>query len=129
MMEMIIKEKHVDSLGHMNNATYLELFEEARWDAITDRGYSFHTVQQTQQAPVILEINIKFLKEIRLREKITITFDMVDYQGLVGRLKQTMVKDDNSIAAEAMISFGLFDLKTRRLINPTEAWKKALGLA
>lgn len=26
---MLIKESHLDSFGHMNNATYLELFENA----------------------------------------------------------------------------------------------------
>ena len=31
-----IKEKDLDTLGHVNNAKYLELFEEARWDFITN---------------------------------------------------------------------------------------------
>lgn len=127
-MEIIIKEKHVDSLGHMNNATYLELMEEARWDLITRNGYGFKTIQKTQQGPVILEVNIKFLKEIHLREKIKFSIDLVDYVGKVGRLKQQMIKEDNQVAAEALFTFGLFDLKVRRLIEPTEAWKKALGL-
>ena len=127
-MEMQIKEKHVDSLGHMNNATYLELMEEARWDLISSRGYDFKTIQKTQQGPVILEVNLKFLKEIHLREKIKITIEMMDYQGKIGRLKQQMLKEDGSVAAEAIFVFGLFDLKARRLIEPTEAWKQALGM-
>ena len=36
--EMLIKEKHLDTFGHVNNATYFELLEEARWDFITNNG-------------------------------------------------------------------------------------------
>src|SRR5579864_8644527 len=33
-----IGESQLDSFGHLNNARYLELFEQARWDVITERG-------------------------------------------------------------------------------------------
>ena len=29
---VIIREQHLDSYGHVNNATYLQLAEEARWE-------------------------------------------------------------------------------------------------
>ncbi len=35
-----IRETHIDSLGHVNNAVYLTLFEEARWEWITAGGYN-----------------------------------------------------------------------------------------
>jgi Predicted thioesterase len=125
---MTIKEHHVDSLGHMNNATYLALFEEARWEQITARGFGFHEVQKLQQGPVILEVNLKFLKEMHLREQITITTELLGYKGKIGQLKQQMVRDDGSIGAEAVFTFGLFDLKARKLIEPTPEWKQAVGI-
>lgn len=125
---LTIKEYHVDSLGHMNNATYMALFEEARWEAITQNGYGFREVQKFQQGPVILEVTLKFLKELRLREKIIIKTDLVSYSGKVGQLKQQMLKEDGAVAAEAVFTFGLFDLKQRKLIEPTEEWRKAMGL-
>ena len=33
--ELVIKECHLDSFGHVNNAIYVQLYEEARWDFIT----------------------------------------------------------------------------------------------
>jgi len=126
--KMTIKEHHVDSLGHMNNATYLALFEEARWEQITARGFGFHEVQKLQQGPVILEVNLKFLKEMHLREQITITTELLGYKGKIGQLKQQMVRDDGSIGAEAVFTFGLFDLKARKLIEPTPEWKQAVGI-
>ncbi len=40
-----IKEHHLDSFGHVNNATYLSLYEEARWESITENGYGLKEVQ------------------------------------------------------------------------------------
>jgi YbgC/YbaW family acyl-CoA thioester hydrolase len=125
--DILVREHHVDSLGHMNNSTYLALYEEARWELITSRGYGFHEVQRTQQAPIILEINLKFLKEITLREKVTITTEMLDYKGKIAHMRQQMLKTDGSVASEAILTFGLFDLKLRKLIEPTDAWTNAVG--
>lgn len=124
---LTIKELHVDSLGHMNNATYLALYEEARWELITKNGYGFAAIQKAKQGPVILEVTVKFLREITLRENITITTELVHYKGKVGQLKQQMIKEDGAVASEALFTFGLFDMKERKLIDATPAWNKAVG--
>jgi YbgC/YbaW family acyl-CoA thioester hydrolase len=126
--KMQIKEHHVDSLGHVNNATYLELYEEARWEAITALGYGFETVQRLQQGPVIIEINVKFQREILLRENIEITMKVLSYEGKICKMQQQMLKADGTVACEALFVFGLFDMKTRRMIEPTPEWKQALGM-
>lgn len=127
--KFLVREVHVDSYGHINNATYLSLYEEARWELITPRGYGFNEIHKLKQGPVILEVNLKFLKEIRLRETITITTTLLSYTGKVGQLKQQMVKDDGSVASEAIFTFGLFDIKARKLIEATPEWKQALGIS
>lgn len=123
-----IKEHHVDSLGHMNNATFMEIFEDARWDVITHRGYGFDKVQELQQGPVILEVNLKFMKELKLRDSIEVTTELIEYKSKVGQLRQRMLKMDGSIAAEAIFTFGLFDMKARKLIDATPEWRRGLGL-
>lgn len=126
--EVIIRESHLDSFGHMNNASYLVLFEEARWDFITKNGYGLKKVQELQQGPVVLDLSIKFKREIGLREKITITMQMLDYKGKISHFRQEMIKEDGTVATELELTFGLFDLKTRRLIEPTPEWKRAMGI-
>ncbi len=126
--EVLIRESHLDSFGHMNNAAYLILFEEARWDFITHNGYGLKQVHELQKGPVVLELNLKFRKEITLREKIKITMKSINYQRKIGRFRQEMIKTDGAIAAELELTIGLFDLQTRRLIEPTPEWKKAIGL-
>ncbi len=126
--EVLIRESHLDSFDHVNNAAYLTLFEEARWDFITRNGYGLKKVQELQQGPVVLELSIKFKKEITLREKIKITLELVDYKGKISHFRQEMIKEDGTVATELELTFGLFDLKARRLIDPTPEWKKAVGL-
>lgn len=123
-----IKEFHVDSYGHVNNATYLALYEEARWEVITPRGFGFKEIHKMKQGPVILEVNLKFKREIGLRENITITTKLLDYKGKVGQMLQQMIKADGTVASEALFTFGLFDMRERKLIEPTSQWKKALGM-
>jgi YbgC/YbaW family acyl-CoA thioester hydrolase len=126
--EVIIRESHLDSFGHMNNAAYLVLFEEARWEFITRNGYGLQQVREFQKGPVVLELSMKFRKEITLREKILITTELVSQEKKITRLKQRMLKEDGLVATELELTFGLFDLQTRRLIEPTPEWKKAIGL-
>lgn len=125
--KLLIRESHLDTYGHVNNARYLDMYEEARWQLVTDRGYGFKKVHDSGQGPVILEVNLKFMKELRLREEITITTELVEYPGKIGRLKQQMIKPDGSVASEAIFVFGLFDLKARKMIEPTSEWKVAVG--
>lgn len=125
-MKTLIRETQVDLLGHLNNAVYLELFEQARWDMIQAGGYGFDKIIATQKGPVILEIKLKFIKEVRSREEITIQTKLESYSGKVGLLKQTMFKDGNILAAEMDVTFGFFDMKTRRLIDPTPEWLESL---
>lgn len=122
----MIQETHLDFFGHVNNAKYLELFEQARWDVITKNGYGFDHIMSSKKGPVILEANLKYLKELKHRQTVRISVELIEYTGKVGRLKQQMFNEKNEVAAELVVVFGLFDLQTRRLIEATPEWKKAL---
>ena len=125
---VVISEAHLDSFGHVNNARYLELLEQARWDLITERGFGIDVIRSTRTGPTILEINIRFMRELSARETIVIRTEMLSYERRSGKLRQQMVKADGNIACEAVFTIGLFDVERRRLIEPTPAWRHAVGL-
>ncbi|MFO7180186.1 MAG: acyl-CoA thioesterase [Pseudomonadota bacterium] len=122
-----ISEAHLDSFGHLNNARYLELFEQARWDLITERGFGIDVIRRTKTGPTILGVTLKFLQELGPRETVVIRTSMVSYERKVGVMRQEMVKADGTVACEAIFTFGLFDLERRKLIEPTPAWARAVG--
>jgi YbgC/YbaW family acyl-CoA thioester hydrolase len=124
--ELIIKEHHLDSYKHVNNATYLSLYEEARWEVCTQRGFGYHQIHKIGMGPVILGVDIKFMKELNLREKIGITFEVLSYEKKLFKIKQQMIKANGQIASEAIFTGGFFDMKERKLIQPTEEWLKVM---
>jgi len=123
-----ISEAHLDSFGHLNHARYFELFEQARWDIITARGFGIDVIGQTRTGPVILEANVKFLRELAPREAVVIRSELMSYERKIGKFRQQIVKADGGVACEAVFSFGLFDLERRKLIEPTPAWAHAVGV-
>jgi len=124
---LTIKEQHLDTFGHVNNATYLTLLEEARWELITQNGYGLSYIRETGLGPTILEINLKFLKELRLREAIIIESKMLSYEGKIGKMVQTMVRNGETCCI-AEFTVGLFNVKERKLVLPTPEWLKAIGV-
>ena len=54
--------------------------------------------------------------------------DVLSYERKIGKLRQQMVKADGNVACEAVFTIGLFDVERRRLIEPTPAWRHAVGL-
>jgi thioesterase-3 len=124
---LTIKEGHLDTFGHVNNANYLVLLEEARWELITQNGYGLQQIKESGFGPVVLEINIKFMSELRLREEIVIETQMLSYESKVGVLIQKILRNGD-ICCLAEFKMGLFSVKERKLVLPTSEWQKALGL-
>src|SRR5262245_2590352 len=107
---ILIRESHLDTFGHVNNAVYLQIFEEARWDLITKRGYGLDKVRESKQGPTIVEIRIKFFKELRLRTQCVIKTQLVSYEKKIGVMKQWIEDASGANCCEAEFVFGLFDI-------------------
>lgn len=125
---LLITENHLDTLGHVNNATYLELYEQARWEMITQNGYGLEKVKESGLGPVILDLFLTFKAEIRNREKICIETEFVEMKNsLVMTLHQRMLKSDQKVASSLELSVGVMDLGQRKLVRPSSDWLKAIG--
>ena len=123
---VLIRESYLDTFGHVNNAAYLTLFEEARWDLITARGYGIPTIQQLKLGPTILQLSVRFMKEIKLRDSIEIQTSATNCLKKVATLYQSMYRN-GELCAQAEFAMGLFDLQERKLVQPTTAWLHAIG--
>jgi len=125
---LLILEKHLDTFGHVNNASYLEILEEARWDLITRNGYGLDEVQRRKTGPIVLDVHLRFARELRNRQAVTIRSWVDSYSGKVGKFAQQVVDDAGDLCCDALFTIGLFDLTARKLIRPTPEWVRALGL-
>ena len=125
---LLIQERHLDTFGHVNNAAYLEIFEEARWDLIDRNGYGLPAIRETGLGPVIVEVRLQFKRELRLRERIVVRSRCLGYKGKIGRMEQVISLEGGAVAARGEFTFGLFDLGGRKLVAPTLRWLRAIGL-
>jgi thioesterase-3 len=124
---ILIKESYLDTFGHMNNAMYLTVLEEARWDLITKNGYGLNKIKEIGIGPTILDVKLHFLKELRLRDEVIIETQLLSYEKKIGVIAHKMIRGkDVCCTAEMMI--GLFSLAERKLILPTPEWLQAIGV-
>lgn len=126
--QLTILEQHLDFMGHVNNVMYLTLFEEARWSFVTERGFGLEEIQRRRMGPVVLSVELQYLKELRLRQSLLIESKLIEHERVVGIMQQRMISLDRQILyAQATFKFGLMDLEKRRLVPPTPEWIYAIG--
>lgn len=123
-----ILEHHLDAYGHVNNVAYIGFFEQARWDMVTAQGCGLDYVRNSGVGPVVLELNCKFRRELRLRQDVVIHSVLESWRGKVGVMSQIIKDEGNQTCCEAQVTFGLFDLNLRKLVAPNDQWSAALGL-
>ena len=127
---LVIREQHLDTFGHVNNAKYLEILEEARWDLISRNGYGLEEVLRRRIGPTILEINLKFQRGAArtTASRSSSGPGWIPTPGKIGRVGQEIRDPDGDLFCEALFTIGLFDVVARKLILPTPEWLRALGL-
>lgn len=123
-----VQEVYLDSFGHVNNAVYLTLYEQARWDLITKNGYGVQKIRESGYGPVLLELKVKFLKELNFRDQVMIETETLPFQGKIGKMAQRMMRN-GVVCSEAEFIFALFSLAERKLVQPTEEWLRAIEIA
>ena len=123
----MIRESHLDTFGHVNNATYLQILEEARWEIMNKNGYGLETIRKTKLGPVILEVNLKFKRELTVRKRVVIRSQLKSYEGKIALFEQSILGEDGQVCATAVFTFALFNVVERKLVEPTPEWARAIG--
>lgn|GEM_PF-257039 len=118
----------IDVAGHLNNAAYLSIFEEARWAVLAEGGEDAGIVARTGVAPVLLDVRLRFGRELRLGDRITV---LTTFRLLGGRrfeVTQRMVDVEGRECASATTRAVFLDLATRKAVPPHPDWLAACGI-
>ncbi len=125
---VVIQPEQIDILGHLNNAAYLAIFEAARWAVLTETGASWDELAALGVSPVILEIDLKFRREVRLGDTVGVESSFRRTGPRRFAATQRLVDAAGKLRASAELTGSFFDVRTRRIIDPPEALLGALGL-
>lgn len=107
-----IKGYHCDAYGHVNNARYLELLEEARWDylapAIEEKFF-----EKRHLLFIVVNINIAYKKSILPNQDVLIRISDIIYNNKSFVITQKITDDSAKILfSKAEVTFVLLDSKT-----------------
>lgn len=67
-----VRGNELDAFGHVNNAVYLNYYEQARWVMMQELGL-LEYFEKSGNFLVVAKADLKFIRELRLLEKVTIT--------------------------------------------------------
>ncbi|MEV6276762.1 acyl-CoA thioesterase [Nocardia sp. NPDC051832] len=119
-----VRGYELDSLGHVNQAVYLQYAEHARWELLRAAGVGQDKLLATGFAPVVLENNIKYQRELRAGDEVTVSCEFEWTEGKTFRMHQEIRKIDGTISALVTVTGGVMDLTARKLASdPRERFR------
>jgi len=96
-----------DIYGHLNNANYLYLYEEARAEGLEEIGIPIRLLNQRDISIYLTEINLKFLKSVMLEDTVKIKSKIIKYNKLKSVWEQKMYNSNNELCNIATVT-GVF---------------------
>ncbi len=117
----------LDGYKHVNNARYLDLYEMARWDILDQSGLGQDYVHSRKIGPIIIEVTVRFSKELLPGEEILIKTASRRKNDLVYFFDQEMINSKGETASRATFTSALFDLEKRKMVKADSNWLKAFG--
>ena len=105
LTEIKVRGYHADFYGHVNNARYLEFFEEDRW-AHLESKIDLKEWAIKGQVFLVVNINVNYRKAVPVGETLLITtkLEKIGRKSVV--LKQEMIlKSSKKLAADALVTF------------------------
>ncbi|MFG1795138.1 acyl-CoA thioesterase [Nocardia sp. NPDC049149] len=122
-----VRGYELDTQGHLNQAVYAQYAEHARWELLRAAGLPQDKLIAEGIGPVLLESNIKFLRELRGGDEITVSVEFHWGQGKTFTFRHEIRKLDGTLSAEVAAISGILDLTTRKLIPAPGARLSALA--
>jgi thioesterase-3 len=108
-----IRTFHTDSFGHVNNAKYLELLEEARWQYAEDNGL-LKLLERDNLGFIIIDMRLRFREEVTEGDRVTVGTQLLTLGSGSGEVEQLVRKEGQSrIALKSLFHFILVDREAR----------------
>lgn len=102
-----IRSFHTDRFGHVNNARYLELLEEARWQFAEHHGL-IELLNAENLGFIIMELNLRFRLPVFEGDTIQVLTSLVSLGSDLGEVEQS-IKKNGKLACKSMSTFVLID--------------------
>jgi acyl-CoA thioester hydrolase len=116
-VRIAVRGYELDPQGHVNRAVYVQYAEHARWEYLREAGIDHSDLLAAGIGPVTLEETVRYRRELRLGDEVTISSTFGAGDGKTFRMEQEFRLPDASLVAEVTAVGGLLDLGKRRLVS------------
>lgn len=117
---------HCDLYGHVNNARYLELLEETRWEWLNSLT-SFDFFEKKHLSFVVVSITIHYKRPSVLNDLLTISVELTHMTNRSATVHQKVIRNtDEKLIAEADVTFALVDNSAGRSVPLDDELKEVL---
>jgi acyl-CoA thioester hydrolase len=121
-VRLTVRGYEVDTQGHLNWAEYLHYAEHARWSCLAAAGVSQDKLIASGFGPAVLDVSVKFKRELLAGDEIDVTCAFVFSGGKTFQIVQDFLRpSDTTLAASLTSTNGLLDLAARRLTDDPRA--------
>lgn len=127
--EIKVRGYHADFYGHVNNARYLEFFEEERW-ARLESNIDLQQWAAKGLIFLVVNININYRKAVPVGATVVLntTIDRIGEKSAT--LKQQMFfKGTDEVAADALVTFVIGDARGKAVVLEGEIKEEIEKLA
>jgi len=116
LTEIKVRGYHADFYGHVNNARYLEFFEEDRWARLESK-IDLRAWAAKGLGFLVVNINVNYRKAVMVGETVLVTTDIERINTKSAVLKQEILfKETREVAADALITFVVIDKSGRAVL-------------
>lgn len=129
LTEIKVRGYHADFYGHVNNARYLEFFEEDRW-AHLETSLDLQEWASRGLIFLVVNINVNYRKAVGVGETVLVSTEIEKIGNKSAVLLQKIVfKATGEVAADAMITFVISDRSGRAVVLEGEVLRQIQRIA
>ena len=119
MLEITVRSTHIDVMGHVNNAKYVEFLEWGRCDEIEKHGVDLWKMVRNGLGFAVVKLNINYRKEVFAGDILRIETVFRNIRNKkIGIIDQVITKaESDEVVCSAEVTFLIFDIKKHKSVT------------
>jgi thioesterase-3 len=119
MLEITVRSTHIDVMGHVNNAKYVEFLEWGRCDELEKLGVDLWGMVSRGLGFAVVNLNINYRKEVFAGDILLIKTVFREIRNRkIGIIDQIITKKESAeVVCDAEVTFLIFDIKKHKSIT------------
>jgi acyl-CoA thioester hydrolase len=126
-VRLVVRGYELDSRGVLAGAGYHQYGEHARAECLRAAGVSAPTLDTESIALVTLETTVRFRRDLRDGDEVTVSCAFAWRPGKTFRIDQEIRRRDGTMSAELTSLAGLLDVTERKLVADPAARLRAIA--